>query len=72
MIANKRVAKSLSCHLEGGNPSTYIRYMEDVKKYLIISGKRYTSWLCVRLERINEYFMAAWNLLKCDVKGISE
>jgi hypothetical protein len=48
MIANKlnrkRVAESLNCKLEGGEPSSCICYMEDVKEYydfdhIIIIGK---------------------------------
>ncbi|RIA85009.1 hypothetical protein C1645_741878 [Glomus cerebriforme] len=53
VIANKsdrkRVAKSLKHDIEDGNPSKYICYMEDVKRYgfdhIIIIGNRYAGIL---------------------------
>jgi hypothetical protein len=53
MIANKkdrkRVANYLNCDLEGGDPSTCIRYMEFIKQYgfdhIIIIGERYAGLL---------------------------
>ncbi|CAG8697071.1 11926_t:CDS:1 [Funneliformis mosseae] len=48
-LDRKRVAKSLNCNFEGGDPSTFIFYMTPVKEYgfdhIILIGEQYAGIL---------------------------